>query len=246
MTSFHLTPQGEPRACAAIKGKCPYADSQFHFPDARSARRAYELQMEFNELLTAPTNEAAIFRPLATGVVEPKLHTLYEMKIGGLTLTLGDKEWDASAMLSNGRASYILFENLVRERFGLLKAKGSDHQDAKGRMYEQKSYVDASLSSTDLFHTAASSTFGANNNGPKIKALLAKGDYDEALALVKTTGFSKNDFYIYTNTGGFDGSSPLRVLFVTQADVLALIDKTDPRLISRSALLRLSKETQVM
>lgn len=171
---------------------------------------------------------------------------LYEAQVTSLSLGVGGAEVDMTPALTNGRSSYIIFEMLVRQLCGLAPAAGSDHVDATGRLYEQKSFVDAANDPTnlyDLFHTAASSTFGANNKGPVVKALLAADDYAGALQVCKDTGYSKNDFYIYTNTGRFTPSVPLRFIIVKAGDVLANLDASDPRLLSRNKLLGMVKKT---
>lgn len=145
-------------------------------------------------------------------------------------------------MLSNGRASYILFEELVRELSGLQKAKNSDHHDALDRMYEQKAYADHlefPHLKYDYFQTSASSTFPANNFGPKIKALLEAKNYDGALKICQETGYSKNDFYIYTNTSGFTLKSDFKYFIIPTENVLQNLHAGDPRLVSRSKLLAL-------
>lgn len=175
------------------------------------------------------------FEPLVT----------YEVAVGKLTITMGNEEFDASLLLENGRASYILFEHYVREKLGLLPTTGSDHGDLQGLKYEQKSYVDEALSDKDLFHTASSSTFGANNHGPTIKKMLLEGRYDEAKALVLSLGPDKNDFYVYTNTGRFDRArTNLKITVVPKDLVVENLDKSDPRLISRATILGLATRVE--
>lgn len=168
--------------------------------------------------------------------------TLYSLDIAGLSLELGSGgSISMPEALKNGRANYILFEELVRKLTGLKKAKGSDHVDASGRTYEQKSFVDEVLDpGGDIFRTSSSSTFAANNKGPEVKRLLERDDYVAALKLCKETGYNKNDFYIYTNTGQYEVSVPFRYLIVPTSSVLKLISQTDPRLISRSEILSLA------
>lgn len=168
-------------------------------------------------------------------------YVMFEVEIESLVLNLkSGKSFQFPEMLSNGRANYILFEQLIRKLTGLTKTSKSDHTAADGTCYEQKAYSDTTLypsSDDDFFHTSASSTFGPNNNGPKIKAFLEKGDYASALKICKETGYDHNEFYIYTNTRGFSPSVPLRFFIVPTADVLANLSKEDPREISRKILL---------
>ena len=109
-----------------------------------------------------------------------------------------------------------------------------------------KSYRDPELWPTrasDQFHTSASSTFGPNNHGPRIKRLLDAGDYAQALEICRLSGFDKNDFYIYTNTSGYAASIPFRYFVIPTETVLATLSRTDPRRISRTALLAMCTST---
>lgn len=177
-------------------------------------------------------------------------NVLYEVKLKGLVLEVdhGDK-FDATHLLANGRANYILFESFIAQCAGLnpnSQGGASDLCDENGQGYEVKSYKDP-LSFPDLrhdkFHTGASSTFGPNNHGPTIKRLLRAGDYSEAFKICKELGFNKNDFYIYVNSAQYDIKIPLRYIILATADVLALLSKDDPRVISRSEILAKAKKT---
>ncbi|MCW2633646.1 MAG: hypothetical protein JWQ99_13 [Blastococcus sp.] len=176
--------------------------------------------------------------------------TLYELDIDSLTLNLSTgPSLDVTATLSNGRASYILFQHLVSRLSGLRENSeggSSDLIDHEGRGYEVKSYRDPELwpkPAADWFHTGASSTFGPNNHGPRIKKLLDAGDYAQALEICKLSGFDKNAFYIYTNTSGYDASIPFRYFVIPTETVLATVSKSDPRRISRRALLAMLTDT---
>jgi hypothetical protein len=166
---------------------------------------------------------------------------MYEVQIKALALTLkSGKSYEFPDTLKNGRANYILFEELIRAITGLTKEKQSDHVSSTGKKYEQKAYADPEAypeSKFDYFQTSASSTFAANNNGPRIKKLLEASSYEEALQICKDTGYSKNDFYIYTNTSGFSVEIPFRYVVIPVSDVLKMIDKNDPREISRKEIL---------
>lgn len=179
-------------------------------------------------------------------ITNPQALVLYELDVTSLTLGLGGgREFDATATLSNGRSSYVLFEALARHLYGLTSTTGSDHVDAAGQKYEQKSFVDALLAPlADALHTAPSSTFGANNHGKVLGALVRSGDYQKALAMCTNLGYSKNHFYLYTNTGKFKPAvTPLRFIVVPTSLVLKNLDLTDPRLISRKAVLALATHT---
>lgn len=175
---------------------------------------------------------------------------LYELKLRRLLLELdrGD-DFDASHLLANGRANYILFENLIAEVSGLMpnsQGGASDLCDDEERGYEVKSYKDPALHPSDrneYFQTSASSTFPANNHGPTIRRLLNNGNYLEALKICRETGFDKNDFYIYVNSAQYDMSVPLRYVIVPTSEVLGLLSKTDPRLISRQEILKRVRNT---
>lgn len=173
-----------------------------------------------------------------------KTFTLYQIKVDNLALKLGDgSELLFPSALSNGRVNYVLFEELVRHYAGLTKVTKSDHKDAAGKKYEQKSYKDAAAypNSADLFQCAASNTFGANNNGPKIKKLLASGNYDSALEICKQTGYDHNDYYIFTNSGGFKPGMTFEYFIVPTETLLKHLDSEDPRVVSRSTMLGLIK-----
>lgn len=178
-----------------------------------------------------------------------KTRVLYEVGIEKLVLVLknGDEK-NYPELLSNGRSNYIAFEWLIRDLAGLEKAKGSDHKDSKGRMYEQKAYKDPELhpGDEDLFRVSSSSTFAANNYGPVVDKLVNEGKYDEALKIVNEKGYLRNHFYILTNTGGFEPSIPLRFIIVEKELLVANLDKKDPRLISKKLILETVAESKVV
>ena len=175
---------------------------------------------------------------------------VYEVEIEALTLSLrSGKQFEFPDMLANGRANYILFEELIRALTGLKKTKQSDHTSATGLKFEQKAFFDKDLyplEKYDLFQTSASSTFGANNDGPIIAKYLAESKYERALQVCKETGYDKNDFYIYTNTRGFSPSVPLRYVIVSKPTVLLNLSLKDPRLISRESVLKTTKQVQAV
>jgi hypothetical protein len=170
-------------------------------------------------------------------------NVLYECSIKGLILHLEEREIDMTFILENGRANYILFENLAGMLTGLSQnSQGgkADLKDDSGLQYEVKSYPDLETypgEKFDLFHTAASSTFGPNNKGPVVKKLLDAGDYAGALAVCKAAGYDHTDYFVYTNTAKFKPSSPFRFVVVCKTDVLEMLESHDPRLISRRRIL---------
>ena len=168
-------------------------------------------------------------------------YTLYEVEIESLILTLKNgKKYEFPDTLANGRANYILFEELVRTLTGLKKTTGSDHTAPDGTRYEQKAFMDPVLypgDENDYFQTSASSTFPANNNGPRIKRLLESNDYESALKICCETGYDHNAFYIYTNTKKFKATVPLKFFTVPTEVVLSNLNPNDPREVSRKALL---------
>ena len=171
-------------------------------------------------------------------------YTLYEMELDRLVLnTKSGREFVFPEALSNGRANYIIFESLIRNITGLVKTSGSDHKDELGKKYEQKSYEDPDLypKSEDLFRCSSSSTFSANNHGPKVDAYIEKGEYEKALELCKSTGYNKNDFYIFTNTGRYAPSVPFRFFIVEKKVLLENLDLKDPRLVSKTVLFNMLK-----
>ena len=148
-------------------------------------------------------------------------------------------------LLSNGRANYVLFQHLVSVCAGMRSGSeggDSDLIDRAGRSVEVKAFTDIHAyphdsSVNERIHTAASSTFGANNNGPAIKALLAAGDYNAAMSLCRATGYDKNDFYVYTNTRNYTADVPFRYIILPKSTVLTLLCRDDPRIITRTRLL---------
>jgi len=169
-------------------------------------------------------------------------YTMYEVQIESLKLNLKNGiSYEFPDTLANGRANYILFEELVRALTGLRKTTGSDHTGSDGSIYEQKAYKDLELfpgDENDLFQTSASSTFGANNKGPVIKKFLESNDYESALKICCETGYNNNDFYIYTNTKSFRPIVAMKYFIVPKEDVLKNLSKIDPRLISRKVLIK--------
>ena len=140
-------------------------------------------------------------------------------------------------MFGNGRASYVYYEEILREIFQMGQGIGSDHRTSRG-VIEQKSYEDPANRKKDYeFYTGASCTFPANNYGKTVGQALRDGNYSQALQIVKETGFNKNDFYVYTNTGKMVLGRSLSAIFLKTSDVLSLISHTDPRKISRQSVL---------
>ena len=171
-------------------------------------------------------------------------HVLYEVKLKRLLLEIdGGANFDATHLLANGRANYILFENFIAQCAGLSpngQGAGPDLCDDRGNGYEVKSYRAPESfpgPKNDMFHTAASSTFAPNNRGPTIRLLLQSGNYAEALEICRETGFDKNDFYIYVNSAQHDASIPFRYIILPTSEVLSLLSSDDPRLISRADIL---------
>jgi len=177
------------------------------------------------------------------------LFTMYEIRIDRLALVLGDgSEKVFPDALASGRANYMLFEALVRDFSGLERTTSSDHKDADGRTYEQKAYEDPELypKSKDLFRCSSSSTFGANNDGPKVKKFLENNDYASALELCKVKGYNKNDFYIFTNSGSFRTEIPFRYFIIPKDKLIAELDSEDPRMISKTKLFKMVQSKVVL
>ncbi len=177
------------------------------------------------------------------------LFTMYEIRVTRLALVLADgSEKVFPDALASGRANYMIFEALVRDFAGLEKTTSSDHIDSKGRTYEQKAYEDPELypKSNDLFRCSSSSTFGANNDGPKVKKFLENNDYASALELCKVKGYNKNDFYIFTNSGSFKTEIPFRYFIIPKDDLVAELDSEDPRMISKTKLFNMIQTKVVL
>ena len=168
------------------------------------------------------------------------LHVLYEIPIKSLELTFGNKKkLDLLSTLSNGRGSYLVFEALIRELTGLVQGKKADHVNQKGKLFEQKSFVDLENKPRNrgIIHTGASALF-ANNSGAKAyKELLKNQDYKEAMSVCKKLGYSSNSFYIYTNTGEYDAKIPFRFITVESKWVISNVEKENPAILMRKTLL---------
>jgi len=178
-------------------------------------------------------------------------HVLYEIELAALVLQFANgTTLDFTFALTTGRANYIMFQALVAHFTGLIgNSEGgkADLRDDAGHAFEVKSYKDPLLHSAardDLFHTAASSTFGPNNHGPTINRLVRAGDYKGALRICMDAGYGHNDYYVYTNTAQFGLAVPFRYFILPVADVLALLSTTDPRLVSRRQLLAALSRTE--
>jgi hypothetical protein len=175
--------------------------------------------------------------------------TLYELGLKRLNLiTNSGKIFSFPEALKNGRSSYVIFENLIRELTGFEKVKHFDHIDQKGKVYEQKSYKDPQIhqKSSPEFQCSSSNTFGANNYGPKIKRLLNKGDYPGALKLCKDLSYNEIDYFIFTNTSQWSPQIPLRFFAVSKTNVLKSLSKTDPRLVCRDRLMATVRRKTVL
>ena len=175
--------------------------------------------------------------------------TLYELGVKRLNLiTSNGKIFSFPEALRNGRSSYVIFENLIRELTGLESVRHFDHIDQKGNIYEQKSYKDPQIhpKSSPEFQCSSSNTFGANNYGPKVKKLLKKGDYPGALKLCKDLSYKEIDFFIFTNTSQWSPKVPLRFFMVSKANVLKSLSKTDPRLVCRDRLMATLRRKTVL
>jgi len=197
-------------------------------------------------------------KPMAT-----ETYVLYEANFKGLYLELDSgAKLDMNFALKNGRSSYIIFEHLVSLLSGLkANSQGGDADLASsaGIKYEVKAYKDPVAHPTvrdDLFHTGASSTFGANNIGqnvinPALKRArenpeTRSEEYAIALEACMNAGYSHNDYYVYTNTAQYEFGTPFRYIVIPTAKVIELLDSNDPRLISRSAILGMAKRTEVL
>lgn len=159
-------------------------------------------------------------------------------------------EVDVSHLLTSGRTNYALFQHLTALATGLVdgsEGAASDLLDPQsGAGYEVKAFYDKGHYPTttrkhEVIHTAASSTFGPNNRGPVIKQLLQQDRYEDALQLCIETGYGLNDFYIYTNTRGFQPGQRFTYLILPTETVIANLSPKDPRVIERTTLLALAQ-----
>ena len=176
-----------------------------------------------------------------------KTNVIYEIETGNLLYEMNDSLVILNDVISNGRSSYILFEQFVREQFGLNRGVNSDHE-INGFNIEQKSFNE----SEEDFHTAPSCTHGANRFGKTIKNFLvqmkmhrvngdldsAQREYDKAFQICYEKGYSQNRFYVYTNTGKFKIGSTLKVIFIPTEEMIQILSKDDPRRIPVSAIMQ--------
>jgi hypothetical protein len=181
---------------------------------------------------------------------------LYEVDVGKLQVTVAGTVVDVSPALSDGRCSYRIIELLLSHLTGIsmgTQGAGSDLMgQAANQRYEVKSFKDEDdYPRAEKIHTAASALF-ARNCGVEQYEEERKRGYKEGLAECVRTGYVKNDFYIYTNTGEWrkkDGSNTnLKYIVIPTKAVLELLKKKkkddetkgkepDPRTINRSDLL---------
>lgn len=185
-----------------------------------------------------------------------RTHTLYELPLGSLTLTVGGSPGsipvDVTALLASGRANYIIFQHLVAACTGWRgNSEGGDSDliTADAKKVEVKAYLDKETHPSDTkanikIHTAASSTFGPNNHGPEINRLVKEGNYTQALAICRRSGYDKNDLYIYTNTRHYKPGTPLRYLILPKKTVVKNLSRQDPRIIERPTLLSQVTDTR--
>ena len=73
--------------------------------------------------------------------------------------------------------------------------------------------------------------------------MLDAGQYQEALAFCRATGYDRNDFYLYTNTREFSHGGPLKYIIIPTSAVLSNLSKQDPRLIDCRTVLAMASRT---
>jgi len=175
--------------------------------------------------------------------------SVYEIKIKNLELKYGKSgSIDANDSLSNGRVSYYIFEKLIRELTGLKPGTGGiDHVDSQGRKFEQKSFSDLIdfPTSGKKVHCGPSAFFAKNSGTAAYRAAISQS-YKMALKLCDDKGYSKNDFYIFTNTSGFTFNQNFKYFVIPTSTLIANLDKEDPRKILRSTLLQLNQGKSVL
>lgn len=191
--------------------------------------------------------------PAPTGHRAP--HVLYSIPLGALRLQVAPGvHLDVTDTLSSGRVNYAIFQKLVGLAAGLTpgtEGGGADLHGPNGQRYEVKAYFDPDTHPGEgvrvtRIHTAASSTFGPNNHGPRIKALLDAGDHQVALQICDEAGYRHNDFYVYTNTRGYQAGQPFRYLILPTATVRRILSADDPRIVNRRDLLNQVRATQTI
>lgn len=174
---------------------------------------------------------------------------LYEVKIEFFLHALDAKGGTISldAILKNGRGSYLIFQAVASHYAGLVagtEGKGSDLvEEDSGDGYEVKSYPDPdNHPRMDEIHCGPSSVFANNSSAAAYKKLLNEGDFKGALRLCHEKGYSKNDYYLFTNTARYaSGQKHFRYLIIHRDELVKIVEPMDPAKLSRSRLLATAK-----
>jgi hypothetical protein len=161
-----------------------------------------------------------------------KLHHIYTLELGPLTITVDGVSKTLTNVILNGRSSYVIVQDLIAQHLGLLnnsEGSDSDLKSKNGIKFEAKKIPQGKK---DLFHTAPSCMFGNNSSVNTFKKKLTNS-YNEALEFCKEKGYNKNDYYIYH----WNTLTQLNFIVVPKDFVIANLDKHDPRLISTKIIL---------
>lgn len=174
-----------------------------------------------------------------------RTNVLYTYKISDLTVRLeSGKQINVTDSLKSGRTNYGIFQMMLEHYLPLTATSKVDLEDEAGNKYEVKSFHDDVIHpKQEWFHTAASCCFGPNNKGPLIKYLLETKEFEAAFEVCKEKSYDEIDYFIYTNSSGFDNSEPCKFVIIKKEDALKMLNPEDPRLISRKKLLDSCTET---
>jgi hypothetical protein len=144
--------------------------------------------------------------------------------------------------LQNGRGSYIFFQIIAAAYAGLsngTEGNGSDlvMEDTE-EGYEVKAYADPQdyPRSEHIVHCGPSSLFANNSGAREYKKLLNERNFAAAMLLAHDKGYSKNDFYLFTNTAKYK-SDFFRYLIIKRDDLMKIVIQEDPVKVTRKALL---------
>jgi len=169
---------------------------------------------------------------------------LYEVSLNFVMYSQDKKgrKIDLVRALRNGRGSYIFFQMIAADYAGLTggtEGKGSDLvMEDTDEGYEVKAYADPQdyPRSEHEVHCGPSGLFAKNSGANEYKKMLKEKNYAAAMRLAHDKGYSKNDFYLFTNTAKYK-SNFFRYLIIRRDDLVKIVLPEDPVKVPREALL---------
>lgn len=160
-----------------------------------------------------------------------RLHHIYELDLGPLTISVNGNTKTLTKVLLNGRGSYLIMQDLIADHLGLTSNSEGSDSDLKLENPFTK-FEAKKLTDKKNVHTASSALFGPNSSTKQFKEHRAKS-YNDALEFCRKNSYNKNDFYIYH----WNTLNKLKFIIVPTDFVVSNLDKKDPRLISRKIIL---------